>query len=183
MSTSFAHAVGRAGLKALALGYGLLGAVEANAAPPAARAPLFGPALQAEAPAAAAAAASSVPYQEVQRHSCTANVCIVDFNVVPSGKRLEVTSTSCEFSTSGTASLVTSGFRVLNGAKGFVVVDFMVPALLVTQGTVERVFSANQQTFFFVRAGLRPQGVVAASESASPTSISCKIAGQMVTLQ
>jgi hypothetical protein len=71
-------------------------------------------ALTPTAPAQAAAGAQ-VPHQEFRSAACANDFCLVDFNIVPDNKRLEVTNVSCQYTAAPNTARVVAAF--FSGSK------------------------------------------------------------------
>jgi hypothetical protein len=123
----------------------------------------------------------AVPFQERKQANCSASSCAVDFDVVPASKRLDITSVSCLYTAQPASSRVlVAGFRVFRSGGVELLQDFVVPVFLGTSSGLSFT-QANNQTFFFVRAGGKVRADFNTLDAAS-TFLECKIAGNLVPL-
>jgi hypothetical protein len=125
-----------------------------------------------------ASAAEAVPFQQYKNGACTSSLtCTVEFNLVPGGRRLDVTNVSCYLRAGGTVELLAMQLLVTEGGATRSAVT-LVPAFVDTTGTQDEwVYSANATIFAFAKAGQR---FLAYAELKKGTfsQFACHISGQ-----
>jgi hypothetical protein len=129
---------------------------------------------------APATTGTRLPYQEFADNSdCSGGCGFLNFNPVPTGKRLEVSSISCRwYARSNVHVLDSSVFVYMKSA--FAIVQ-LVPTFLAncSDGSDCSISAANHQTFFFVGPG---RSYYLRTATGGLYEVSCTVAGEMVSL-
>jgi hypothetical protein len=124
--------------------------------------------------------AEAADYQKYLNGNCAGVICTLDFPVVPAGKKLTISNTSCYLKTFATTDLVAMQLLVIKGAT---------PLTAVTLGPASEYFAANPSTsihqvnaqiFAFAQAGQRFQAYAEVRNGSGFQQFACHISGQLV---
>ncbi|MCI0465489.1 MAG: hypothetical protein L0Y57_00535 [Beijerinckiaceae bacterium] len=126
-------------------------------------------------------AAEAAPFQQYKNGVCTTGpICTIDFAVVPSGKRLEITNASCYLRASVDLQLHAMQFLVLEGTairSALTLLPKFVDDISLSV-PVQTVYSANHSIFAFANAGQRFQAYVELKHG-TYSQFACHISGQL----
>lgn len=130
---------------------------------------------------AMAGAATSVPYQRYLNGSCPGLICKISFPVVPAGKRLEITNTSCylRLEVNPDTDLLALQLLVLN-SSGTITNAVTLPVDFQDSDEAFFALAANEHIFVFAAAGQRLQAY-AELKRGKYQQFACHISGQLVT--
>lgn len=126
-----------------------------------------------------AGAATSVPYQKYINGSCPNLICNINFPVVPAGKRLEITSTSCYLRTSSTADFF--GLQLLVVTPSNVILNAVtLPTRFADSSETYRHYTGASETFAFALGGQRFRAFAQLTSGAF-LQFACHISGHLIT--
>ena len=127
------------------------------------------------------ASASNLAFQQYKSAVCNFSLCQVDFAPPPAGKRIEITSESCEYVThSSSSKIVESEFDMVDTGNNIVLQEFLVPVLKSSLPVLGDRYAANQTTLIYVPPTYHLRARLSVSQNTGET-VSCKLAGTIVT--
>lgn len=118
-------------------------------------------------------AMAEVPFQQYKEAVCSNALCKVDFAGPPTGKRLAITSESCEYTLPAAANIVNAEIDMV-GAE---LREFLVPVLVSSVPVVGKTYAANQATLIYVPVGPFHLRAIVSTSGTSGETIACKISG------
>jgi hypothetical protein len=118
-------------------------------------------------------------YESLVSKNCSANTCLINLGVVPTGAVLQATNITCNLSTTAASPITVIKVNLLEGplASAQPKESFLVNAANPTSNI--NVFDFHQEIRSFFAAGTRPL-VAFVADGATQTSLTCKISGDII---
>lgn len=128
-----------------------------------------------------AGAATSAPYQKYLNGSCPSSDCVIDFPVVPAGRRLEITSASCYLRAGASPySRLEELLLLVKLPGGSTALAVTLPTEQTSDAEDYRHFTADADIFAFATGGQHFQALAQLSRG-DFRQFACHISGQLIT--
>lgn len=123
--------------------------------------------------------AQARPFQEYKNGNCSGEACVINFLLVPQGKRLTISNVSCYLRTADPAVLYAMKLLVVIARNGAIrTAVTLMPDSTDSLADAE-VFSANETIYAFATAGQRFRATAEIREGGSFQQFACHISGQL----